>query len=79
MNSIDATVTACLLESEDSKAPGVFIHGYCRDLAKQPGWKAEELEEVQRRALVEALVRLQLQPKTGRVGPSNGKSLTICT
>ena len=77
MDSIDATVTACLLESEDSKAPGVFIHGYCRDLAKQPGWKEEELEEVQRRALAEALVRLHLQAKTGRVSSGDSKS-SIC-
>jgi hypothetical protein len=59
MSAIEDAVAACLKACEDSKAPAVFIEGYCRELAKQPGWSPEDMEEVQLQALGEALLRLR--------------------
>lgn len=51
MAVIDDAVKACLEECKDSKAPGVFVEGYFRELARQPGWTAAELEAARRRVL----------------------------
>ena len=57
---ISAAAKACLEESEGSKTPGVFIQSYCRKLAQESDLTKADIEEVERRALAEALARLQL-------------------
>ena len=51
MAMIDDAVNACLEECKDAKAPGVFVEGYFRELAGQPGWTDAELAVARRRVL----------------------------
>lgn len=65
MGAIEDAVAACLAECKDARAPAVFIEGYCRELARQPGWSMEEVEQVQRLSLDEALRRLRQNSAAG--------------
>lgn len=78
MGIIEDAVSACLEESRDSKAPGVFVESYFRQLAKQPGWVDRDISIARRRALDELLSQIKARHPTAFAGTCSSGSQMMC-